>query len=167
LGALEGQKMELVEGELINKMGKKRPHSNSLELLQRMLLGVFGRRLNRETPIDVAPDDNPTNEPEPDLIVLKRDLSEFQENPRPGDVDLVVEIADTTLGFDRGIKARLYARAGIADYWVLDVNGRRMIVHRDPRDGQYQSVIAYGIDESVSPLAAPGAAFRVRDAFTG
>src|SRR5215471_3991693 len=112
LGALEGQKMELVEGELINKMGKKRPHSNSLELLQRMLLGVFGRRLNRETPIDVAPDDNPTNEPEPDLIVLKRDLSEFQENPRPGDVDLVVEIADTTLGFDRGIKARLYARAG-------------------------------------------------------
>src|SRR5215470_17980025 len=119
-----------------------------------MVLGVFGRRLNRETPIDVAPDDNPTNEPEPDLIVLKRDLSEFQENPRPGDVDLVVEIADTTLGFDRGIKARLYARAGIADYWVLDVNGRRMIVHRQPQAGRYLSVLEFNEDERVAPLAA-------------
>jgi Uma2 family endonuclease len=133
--------------------------------LHRLLLGVFGRLVNRESPIDVAPEDNPTNEPEPDLIVLKRDPAEFRDNPRSEDVDLVVEVADSTLSFDRGIKARLYARAGIADYWVLDINGRRMIVHRDPRDGRYQSVVAYGIDESISPLAAPGAALRVRDAF--
>jgi len=127
---------------------------------------IEGRRVNRETPIDVAPEDNPTNEPQPDLIVLKRDFSQFtRNNPTPADLLLVVEISDTTLYFDITTKAALYARAGIPDYWVLDINGRRMLVHRDPQDGRYTSVVAYNIDESVSPLAAPEAAFPVKNAF--
>ena len=173
LGTLNGQKLELVEGELIDKMGKKRPHVNSLTLLQGWLIRVFGlRRVNSEAPIDVAPEDNPTSEPEPDLIVLKRDLSEFaNENPRPEDLQLVVEVAESTLGFDLTTKAALYARAGIADYWVLDIGGRRMIVHldpqadRDPQAGRYASVVAYGADENVAPLAAPESLLRVGDVF--
>ena len=166
-GLLNEQRLELIEGELIDKMGKKRPHGNSLRLLHRWLVGVFGWPLvGQEEPIDVAPEDNPTNEPEPDLIVSKRDLSSFtSENPRPEDLQLVVEVADSRLGFDLSTKAALYARAGILEYWVLDVPGRRLIVHRDPQAGRCVSVAAYGEDESVAPLAAPQSYLRIRDAF--
>lgn len=159
-------KLELVEGELIDKMGKKRPHVNCMALIYGWLIRVFGeRRVNSEAPIDVAPEDNPTSEPEPDLIVLRRDLAEFAGNPRPEDLHLVIEIADSTLSFDLNIKARLHARAAIVEYWVLDIAGRRMIVHRDPRDGRYQSVVAYAEDERVASLATPQSELQVRDAF--
>jgi Uma2 family endonuclease len=168
-GLLNGQRLELVEGELISKMGKGRPHVNSAVLLLRWAVHVFGfERVLPESPIDVAPEDNPTNEPEPDLVVLKRDLTEFnQENPRPEDLELVVEVAASTLWFDLATKAALYARAGIADYWVLDIAGRRMIVHREPREGRYASVLVYGSEESVAPLAAPGTPLRIADVLVG
>lgn len=143
-GLLDCPRLELIEGELIDKTRKKRAHVNSLTLLLGWLLEVFGARfVNPAAPIDVAPEDNPSNEPEPDLIVLKRDLSHFtNENPRPQDLQLVVEVADSTLGFDLTTKAAVYARAGIVEYWVLDIAGRRMIVHRDPQMGRYAYVAA-------------------------
>ena len=164
-GLLNLQRLELVEGELINKMGKKRPHVNSLSLLQGWLVNVFGVRfVNPEAPIDVAPEDNPSSEPEPDIIVLKRDLSCFASaNPGPSDLHLVVEISDFTLGFDLTTKAALYARAGIIEYWALEIPGRRMIVHRDPQRGRYYSVAAYG--KRVASLAAPESYLRVKDVF--
>jgi Uma2 family endonuclease len=159
----------LIRGDLINKMGELRPHTNSLTLTLGWLIDVFGgRRINAKTPIDVAPEDNPTSEPQPDLIVLKRDTSEFpQDNPGPRDLALVVEVSDATLYFDLMTKVALYARAGIADCWVLDVVGRRMIIHRQPHNGRYVSVVAYSADEVVSPLAAPNASLRVSDVFIG
>jgi Uma2 family endonuclease len=162
---LNGERLELVEGELISKMGKNRPHVNAQGLLHAWLLGIFGGRfVQSEAPIDVAPEDNPTSEPQPDLIVLGRDVSHFRlSNPGPADLRLVVEIADTTLSFDLTIKTRLYARAGIPEYWTLDVAGRRMIVHRDPQGGRYHSVVAYGEDEPITPLAAPDSKLLVRD----
>jgi Uma2 family endonuclease len=115
----------------------------------------------------VGSEDNPTNEPEPDLVLLATPSREFQDaSPRPGDLRLVVEISDTTLGFDLTTKADLYARAGIVEYWVIDVAARRLVVHRDARDGLYRSVTAYGEDETVTPLASPGSEFRVADAFS-
>jgi len=162
------QRLELVHGELISKMGKKRPHVNALVAVQAWLVRTFGAQfVNPEAPIDVAPEDNPTNEPEPDLVVLAKPSLEFQDaNPRPGDLRLVVEISDSTLGFDLTTKAELYARAGIVEYWVVDVAARRLIVHRDPREGLYRSVTAYSEDESASPLASQHSEFRIADAFS-
>jgi len=103
---------------------------------------------------------------QPDLIVLRSDYSAFRSaTPQPQDLRLVVEVADTTLAFDLGVKAALYARAGIVEYWVLDVSGRRLVVHRDPQAGQYQSIVAYSEQESVAPLSAPDSPFRIADAF--
>ena len=165
-GLLDGQHLELIEGELINKMGKKLPHVIRLRWLMNWLQDAFGMKLvYQESPIDVAPEDNPTNEPEPDIIVLKRELTSSSTQPRPEDLHLVVEVADTTLRFDLRTKAALYARAGIAEYWVLDVTGKRLIVHRDPHDGVYSSILEYGGQESVAPLSAPHAEFRVGNAF--
>jgi hypothetical protein len=106
-GIWEQQHLELVDGELISKMGKKRPHVNTLSLVYARLIGVFGPQfVNPEAPIDVAPGDNPINEPEPDIIVLARPLHQIKSgNPQPSEIRLVVEISDTTLGFDLKIKA--------------------------------------------------------------
>jgi Uma2 family endonuclease len=159
----------LVEGELIDKIGKTRPEVDAASLLTGWLIQIFGpRRWNYAAPIDVAPEDNPRNQPEPDLIVLTREYSKSRyltTTPQPQDLELVIEIADTSLTFDLTVKAALYARAGIAEYWVLDVPGRRLIVHRNPRDGQYGSVTAYNEQEGVAPLAAPDSIFQVQDVF--
>jgi Uma2 family endonuclease len=167
MGLLDQRHYELVEGELIDRMGKNRPHVNSLVLLMTWLQQVFGASfVNPEAPIDVAPGDNPTSEPEPDLIVIKRDLSHYlSANPRPEDLRLLVEISDSTLAFDLGTKAPLYARAGIAEYWVLDIPARRLFVNRDPKAGKYQSISEYSEHEAVSPLSAPEAQFRPSLAF--
>jgi Uma2 family endonuclease len=168
-GIWDQQHLELIEGELISKMGKKRPHTNVMVIMHEWLLRVFGEQyVNPETPIDVAPEDNPTNEPEPDLIVLSKPSREIRDaNPQPAELRLVVEIADSTLSFDRTTKARLYARARIVEHWVVDIPGRRIIVHRDPQDGQYLSVVAYAEQESVKPLASPDSEFPVGSAFAG
>jgi len=169
LGVFDQQRVELIEGELIVKMSKNRPHVNTAALLTAWLIQIFGGlRVNAEAPIDVAPQDNPTNEPVPDLIVLTREYtaSGFRSaRPQPRDLDLVVEIADTSLAFDLSVKAALYARAGIADYWVFDLSGRRVIVHRDPQGDRYTSVTAYGEQESLAPLAAPDSTFQIRPVF--
>ena len=167
-GIWEQQHLELIEGELISRMGKKRPHANAIAVVHAWLLRVFGEKyVNQEAPIDVAPEDNPTNEPEPDLIVFSKPYREFTANPQTSDLRLVVEISDSTISFDLTTKARLYARAGIVEYWVVDIPGRRVIVHRDPRDGQYQSVVAYAEQESVKPVASPDSEFPVGSAFAG
>jgi Uma2 family endonuclease len=164
-GILDQQRVELIEGELISKMGDGRPHVIALSLICPWLADAFGRRfVNLAAPIDVAPEDNPTNEPEPDAIVMNRDLSNFQSaNPRPEDLHLVVEVSDTTLQFDLTSKAALYARARIVEYWVVDVQGRRLIVHREPGHGRYANVAVYNESESIAPLGAPHAQFRLAD----
>jgi Uma2 family endonuclease len=99
-------------------------------------------------------------------LVLSRKFVGFRSaKPQPGDLDLVVEIADSSLVFDLTTKAALYARAGIAEFWILDVIGRRLLVHRNPADGQYGSVISFTEQESVAPLAAPDSSFPVNTVF--
>jgi Uma2 family endonuclease len=162
-GILDTQHLELVEGELIQKIPKTRPHSIGLKTLYQWLMQVFGPSfVEQEVPIDLAAEDNRINEPEPDIIVLKREFSSFRSaNPGPDDLRLVVEVAYSTADFDLGTKAALYARAGIPEYWVLDLIGRRLVVHRDPRDGAYASITSFGEHESVAPLGAPQQQFRV------
>jgi Uma2 family endonuclease len=145
-------------------MGKNRPHVRCASRVFQWLLAIFGSGfVDIEAPIDVSPLDNPGNEPVPDLIVLNRDADTIVSgNPQPQDLNLVVEISDSTLPFDLYTKAALYARAGIVEYWVLDINGRCLFVHRDPISGKYASVTAYGEDEAAAPLAAPESDFRAR-----
>jgi len=160
-GLFERERLELVCGELISKMGKNRPQVNALRMMLIWLQSIFGNEyVDVEAPIDVHPEDNPSSEPEPDLIVLKQECSNFvSANPQAGDIRLVVEISDTSLNYDLSVKAPLYARAGIFEYWVLDLNGRRLISHREAEGGRYMSVTVYSEDELVAPLAAPRAEF--------
>jgi Uma2 family endonuclease len=167
MGWFAGERYELIDGELINKMGKGEPHALAGMFMLAWLVPIFGfDRVRKEEPIDVAVEDNKYNEPEPDFVVLREPVQKLRmRRPQPQDVIFVIEVADSSLGVDRSKKADLYARAGIPDYWVLDVNQRQVVVHREPVGGQYTSVIAYSQDESVSPLASPQSEFRVAAVF--
>jgi Uma2 family endonuclease len=162
MGFPNAEKWELINGELIDRMGKKRPHVIWQTIVHVWLQTTFGAdRVESEAPSDVANKDNPQSEPEPDLKVLRRSVKEYSSNPQPEDILLLVEISDSTVRFDLSVKAKLYARAAIQEYWVVDIPGQRLIVHREPKDGEYRRVMAYEAEEEVSPLAAPEARFSL------
>lgn len=163
-GVADLERYELIEGELLRKMSKNLPHMRALRLLLTMLESAFGANfVIPEATIDVSPEDNPTSWPEPDAVVLTCSVRDIRERIAAGDIQLVVEVSDSSLTFDLNEKAGLYARAGIPEYWVLDLNGRRLIVHRNPQAGKYQSLTVYSADESVASLADPSSFVRVGD----
>jgi Uma2 family endonuclease len=163
-GLLTGR-YELIDGEVFVKMGQKPPHSIAVVLIRNWLIAVFGAVfVLSQAPIDVAENDNDDNEPEPDAAVTAQPVTAYTEgHPGPADLLLVAEVSDTTLRFDRTTKAALYARAGICEYWVVDVVGRQVFVHRRPAAEGYADLVAYNADEEVATLARPDAPVRVAD----
>jgi Uma2 family endonuclease len=103
-------------------------------------------------------------EPEPDLVLL-RPRGDFYESeiPSAADVLLVIEIADSSFDYDRQIKAPLYARNGIPEYWLADLNQRRLFIYTDPAPDGYASVRVAQLGETVSPLAFPDCQVPVDD----
>jgi Uma2 family endonuclease len=129
------------------------------------LFTVFGEDVVQEQdPIELAAEDQSFNDPEPDIAVLRASVESYRaQAPGAADVLLLIEISDATLSQDRNQKARLYARAGVQDYWALDVRGRRLFVHRDPGSQGYASVLEYTTEELIAPLAAPQATTSVHE----
>lgn len=164
-GLLEGERFELIDGELIRKMPKSRLHSLVLLRLVACLRNIFGQwHVEQEVSINLSAVLDATNEPEPDAIVLRRPSADFpQDNPGPADILLVAEVSVTTREYDLGAKAALYASAGIEEYWVLDLPESRIVVHRHPEGDRYSSIVAYAIDEPVSPVAAKSASIQIQD----
>lgn len=157
---------ELIAGELILKMGKKSPHMRALWLLVQYLRRAVGDPfVAQEVSISVDPLDTPTSEPEPDAVVLNVPFPQLTGLAGTGDLRLVAEVSGATLSFDLTVKAALYARAGIAEYWVLDVERRRLVMHRRPDQGVYRDIAAYAEDETVATLAAPERTVRVAELF--
>jgi len=97
--------------------------------------------------------------PEPDVLwLVNKDYS--SQHPEPDDILLLIEVAGTSLDFDTGEKARLYAEAGIADYWVVNLSADSVEVFRDPQAGGYRSRQTRRGDEEIRPLAFPEAVLR-------
>jgi Uma2 family endonuclease len=163
-GILVGR-YELIEGAIIAKMGQRPLHAFVITRLTVWLFALFGAEFVRfQLPMRVPGQDSETSEPEPDAVGLNRPAADFlQQNPDAADTLLVVEVADTTLRFDLNTKAALYARADIGDYWVIDVEGRQIFVHRQPTPAGYGEIIAYSAEEEVAALAHPEAPVRVAD----
>lgn len=161
-GLLTGR-YELIDGGIFFKTNRNPPHRLTIMLIAAWLrLNFGGLHVVTQSPIDVDDTNAEINEPHPDVIVLSQPATAFAAwNIGPADLLLVVEVSDTTLRFDLRNKALLYARAGVEDYWVADVVGRRLIVHRNPTPAGYAEVTEYGENETVAPLARPDAAVLV------
>jgi len=108
----------------------------------------------------------PRSEPQPDLLLLRpRAVSYSRELPDSQDVLLAVEVADTTVRFDRLVKARLYARAEIPEFWLCLARDGAVEVYRTPGADGYASVTLYSPEQMMSPLAFPDVSFAVSDFF--
>jgi Uma2 family endonuclease len=147
-----GERTELIAGQILLMSPKGAPHVTALQLLGTILeTELDGLALIRtQDPIHL---DN-FSEPEPDLVVVCGGVLDYADrHPQPQDIYLVVEVADSTLKYDCDTKDKIYAKAEIAEYWVLDVKGRQLHIFRDPSAVGYTSHTILRESANASPVA--------------
>ena len=155
-----GDKVELLHGMLASKMTIRTPHSNATVKLDRLIESLCGRKwfVRSQQPVIVSDD----SMPEPDVSVAQGRMDDYPErHPTAAQTALVVEVADSSLRLDLGVKLALYAAALIPEYWVVDLPGQQLHVHTLPRGGKkpgYRSTVVLGVADEV-PLTLGGEAF--------
>ncbi len=161
------ERVELIQGEVVQMAPQGPHHSTGTRRLQEILRDAFGSGFDVRPQLPLALGAH--SEPEPDVAVVRGTYQEY-EDAHPTTAVLVVEVADTTLPFDRGRKAGMYAAAGIADYWIINLEDDLIEVHRSPQPdsasptgASYGEVIRHRRGAIVTPLEAPHAQIRVDD----
>lgn len=144
------EKVELIAGQIIRKMSPQgSPHAAAITRTNRLFGRALGDNVLVRLQLPVILND--FSEPEPNVAVVKADPLDYDDHhPTAEDVYLIVEIADRTLKSDLTVKQKDYARSGIKDYWVLDVNNRRLYVYRQPTEEGYQQEMILGEDDSIA-----------------
>jgi Uma2 family endonuclease len=162
-GILAGRRVELIKGEIFEMSPKGWPHvvgcRKTAEVLEKVFAGIGW--VARQEPLATV-----DSEPEPDVSVLPGRFEDYTDHPTTA--LLIVEVADTSLDYDTTTKAELYATAGIADYWVLDVINSRLFVFRDPvpvaaGGTAYRTHLKFGPRDSIAPLGSPSNSVQVAE----
>jgi len=150
----EDDRIELIEGEMIEMAPIGGKHMGVVNRLNRLLVDAVGDRgvVSVQNPIALPPH----SEPQPDFTVLTPGSDTIERDiPRADAVLLLVEVSDTTLGYDRQTKLPLYARHGIPEVWIVDGAARRIEIHRQPTgDGYAERGVASA--RVIEPIALPG-----------
>jgi Uma2 family endonuclease len=151
-GYFIGQRYELIDGELIDKMGQNAPHASGIRRASGWLASVVGDdRVRVQLPLEAAERDRERSLPEPDVAVINELKPDYDfRHPRGEEALLVIEVSDTTARFDLTRKAVLYARAGVPEYWVVDLNRRLMVVHLQSDGTRYKQIQIYAENDTVS-----------------
>ena len=148
------ERVELIEGNIIKISAKGTVHASATRRTATLLHNLVGNQAAVYNKSPIALDDN--SEPEPDIAVVSIDPFDYAtHHPTPSEVYLIIEVADSSLTFDREIKAKIYARSGIADYWVLNLGARQLHVFREPAVDGYQSEVILAETASISPIEFP------------
>lgn len=158
----EPKRLEVVHGELWEKEKVNPPHARVTDRFARLFRATLEPTfwVMEEKPLHIAFD----TEPIPDIQVIQGNIDDFEtRHPRPDEVRLLIEVADTTAARDTGPKALLYAQAGIEDYWVMLINPRELWVFRNPTEEGYAPPLRLTEADTISPLAAPHIVIAVRD----
>jgi Uma2 family endonuclease len=162
------QRTELIGGEILVMPAQKNFHALALSLTQDALRAAFGPGywVRGQASLDLSP----FSVPDPDLAVVAGNPRDHNTKDNPTTALLIVEVSDTTLRYDRGRKASLYASAGIADYWIVNLVDRQLEIYRQPvADSsqpfghRYDQVTVLGPTDTATPLAAPTAQISVAD----
>jgi Uma2 family endonuclease len=152
----ERSRVELIEGEVVDMTPIGSAHANLVDLLARLFILRLDVRCRVRVQNPICLDAH--NEPQPDLV-LAADRDYAAAHPQAADVFLIVEIADTSLAYDREIKLPLYARHGIPEVWLLDVSTRQLSVYRHPEEGRYRLASQPSGGERLEILGLPGVTF--------
>ncbi|MCS3917708.1 Uma2 family endonuclease [Fervidibacter sacchari] len=167
MGFFNGQRVELIDGEVILMSPQEASHATAVGLVADTLQSVFseGFIVRVQQPLDLGE----VHEPEPDVAVVSGQRRDYATS-HPKTAVLVVEVALTSVDYDRNVKSSLYAKAGIPEYWLLNLRDRRLEVFREPVPMPeqifgfgYKSMRIYLPEETVSPLAKPDAKIKVAD----
>ncbi|MFB2936557.1 Uma2 family endonuclease [Aerosakkonemataceae cyanobacterium BLCC-F154] len=146
-------KVELLEGRIIKMTPQRPPHAGTTQRASDYLKEQLKNQahVRMQLPITLS-----TSEPEPDIAVVRIDPNGYGDrHPNANDILLLIEVAYTTLNIDRQEKAPIYAKANIADYWILDVIERCVYIFRNPTPSGYQAEMILTADRAISPLAFP------------
>jgi Uma2 family endonuclease len=161
------ERLELIDGRLVIKEPQYSPHATAVALVTEALRLAFGPGWYVRSQFPVALDK--WSEPEPDVCVVPGSPRDYRD-AHPARPVLVVEVSQSRLLFDRRRKASIYARAGLTDYWIVNIVDRVLEVCRDParlvaprRRWGYRSIQTLGPDDVIAPLAAPSARIAVAD----
>lgn len=158
----DDDRVELIEGEIVPMSPIGSPHAACVRKLDRLLGKLLGDRTQVSVQCPVAIPD--WSEPNPDVALLVPRADFYATaHPKPRKVQLLIEVADTTFAFDTKIKAPLYAKAGIRELWVIDLNKQRVLVHTQPRGDQYTRVRTYQVGERFTSRRFSGVEFAVKD----
>jgi Uma2 family endonuclease len=132
-------KIELIHGQLIAKMPIGTKHTGMVKALANVLFAKLGARvvIGVQDPVAL----HEYSEPEPDLSILRPPVLSYQDrHPEPADIFFLIEVADSSLRFDREGKVPLYAACDIPETWLVDVNDKAITIFSQPNGGQYQQV---------------------------
>ena len=148
----ENDNLELIEGYLVKKMSRNPPHDWVIQRLNRILLSVLGPGWDVRVQSAITLADS---EPEPDVTIVKGDINTFKtRHPRPDDIGTIIEVADSTLLGDRSDKGRIYSRAGIAIYWIVNLVDRQIEVYEQPSGPtlapEYANTTIYHAGDTIS-----------------
>jgi len=156
------EKVELIEGQIIKKPMKGTSHEAAITRAERALRKPLEDRVLLRLQSAVRLSDY--SEPEPDIAVVYPDAMDYEDHhPTPPEIYLIVEIADTTLKRDKESKAKVYAKAGINDYWVLDITNRQLYAFREPTATGYKNEQILSDDATISPIAFPNVTIKVSE----
>lgn len=156
------ERVELLDGNLLSMAAKGTAHSSATTKTRRVLERILGDdvQIRVQEPIQL----DEYSEPEPDLAIVVLDPWDYATNhPLPAQVYWLIEIADSSLAFDCGAKAIAYAKASIPEYWVLDVQSRKLHVMRSPHSEGYQSQEIFTEKMPIAPLEFPDCQVMVQD----
>jgi Uma2 family endonuclease len=148
----EDEHVELVGGAIVEMSPEGPHHAGTIDLCADVLRRVFGAgfTIRVQHPLVIDPD----AEPEPDVAVVAGEpRAHLDAHPRSA--ALVVEVAESSLAYDRRDKALLYAGAGIAEYWIVNLADRLLEVHREPGPGGYGRIVSLAAGEAIVPVGAP------------
>ena len=155
-------RVELIAGEIVQMSPIGSPHAACVDRFTRVFGLQLGDRviLRVQGPVRLSPD----SEPEPDIALL-RPRPDFYAagHPGPADVYLIVEVADTTLRYDRDVKVPLYAAAGIPEVWIADLTGDAVRAFREPGPDAYRQAAVYRRGDALVPVAFPQLSIRVEE----
>ena len=151
----EDSRVELIRGQIVDMAPVGAPHFGMGNRLNRLLSAALVGRGAISVQNPVRMEDG--SEPQPDVAVLRPRADDYDRAaPRPADVLLLIEVADSSLPEDRGVKAPLYAEDGIVEYWIVNLVDRVVEVHRRPESGAYAEVRRVGPGETLDAVALPG-----------
>jgi len=148
----EDERVELIRGEIVEISPFNVPHASTVSRLLSVLSNLLGHRVILSIQNPVQLDDETLLQP--DVALLKtRDDFYSKQHPGPDDLFLVIEVSDSTVSYDRRVKASLYSTAGIIEYWIVNLPDRQIEVYREPQPDGYRMTIRYTAGESLSCLA--------------